>query len=278
MKSLPSRTVVLDDRSTDCTASLASGVGAEVVIVPGDGGLGRARNLGLDIAAGGLAAFLNADCMPQSGWLATLRAAMDRTGATVVGGKQVEIRDETWAERWKALHLRQDLGDELIIDPDFLSGGNLLVDLTRIGTVRFDARYREAYEDVAFCRALRAEGRRLVYEPSAVVGHDHRETLWTLPRKVWSYGVHSRAVGPVHSLRRAPRAFLRMHSRPNDQIRRALAADLKCARVWSLAIDLYLLARSFVLFIGLARKQSVSHDVPISPDAGEDQWIPAHQR
>ena len=255
MDARPGRVVVLDDRSADSTAALARSAGAEVVAVPADGGLGRARNLGILLAADGLLAFLNADCRPRPSWLGLLLTAMEQTGAAVVGGRQVELRHGTWAERWKALHLRQDLGDQPITDPDFLSGGNLVVDPAKLSGVRFDTRFCEAYEDVAFCRALRAAGRHLLYEPAAVVGHDHNETLRTLPRKVWSYGIHSRSVGPVTSIRDVPGAFLRMHTRPHDQVRRALSHDLRCARSWSFLIDMYLLAASLGLFIQHVRQQ-----------------------
>jgi GT2 family glycosyltransferase len=256
MRPRPWRVIVLDDRSTDDTAALARRHRADVIAVPAEGGLGRARNLGLSLGGPGLVAFLNADCLPRVGWLAVLTSRLGSTGAAVAGGKQVELRKETWAERWKAIHLRQDLGDLPLLNPDFLSGGNLLIDTGQLGDVQFDVSFRTAYEDVAFCRALRSQGSLLLYEPGAIVDHDHSETLRTLPLKVWSYGINSRRVGPVSCLRAVPQAFLRMHRRPHDQVRVALIDDLRQVRIWSLLIDLYLLAASFRLFVNHARRQS----------------------
>lgn len=260
----PSRVIVLDDRSSDETAWIASSRGAEVVTVPEPGGLGRARNVALAECRTERLAFLNADCYPDPDWLTVLLRTLLSTRSAAAGGRQVELRSDTWAERWKALHLRQDQGDQRVLDPDFLSGGNLLLDMAQVCGQVFGEQYRTAYEDVAFCRQLRTNGRGLVYEPSAVVGHDHRETMRTLPRKVWSYGIHSRAVGPVHSVWQAPRAFVRMHRRPNDQLRVAILDDLRRGRVGYLAVDAYLLCASMIFFVGHARRR------PITP-SGSDQ-------
>jgi glycosyltransferase involved in cell wall biosynthesis len=250
----PVRVLVLDDGSSDMTATIARSRGAEVVAVPNGGGLGRARNLGLSECRTPFLAFLNADCYPRFDWLSTLGAVLLSTGAAAVGGRQVELRLGTWAERWKALHLRPDLGDQRVIGPDYLSGGNLLLEMSQAREVPFGDQYRTAYEDVAFCRSLRETGRLLVYDPAAIVEHDHRETMRTLPRKVWSYGVHSRAVGPVQSVWQAPRAFVRMHRRPNDHLRLALPDDVRQGRIGYVLIDTYLLCASLAFFIGYARR------------------------
>jgi mycofactocin glycosyltransferase len=260
----PHRVVVLDDRSADATAAIARAAGADVVPVPGNGGLGTARNLALDTCATRHLAFLNADCYPRPDWIEVLLRALVG-GAAVAGGRQEELRRATLAERWKALHLRQDRGHGDLDDPDHLSGGNLLLDTTRVAGIRFDPGYAIAYEDVDFCRRLRAAGGGLAYRPAAVVWHDHREALRTLPLKVWSYGAFSRTVdagspgiGPL-------RAALRMHRRPHDQIRTAIYADLRAGRPAFLAVDLFLLAASVRLFVMYGQGSSAVPDTAPPP-------------
>jgi GT2 family glycosyltransferase len=244
----PGRVLVVDDGSVDATPRLAAAAGAEVVSVPMRGGLGRARNLALSACGTDHLAFLNADCYPAPDWLGRLVEALEATAGSVAGGRQLEIRHSTAAERWKAVNLRQDCGDQALVDPDFLSGGNLLVAVTTLRGVWFDPRHRTAYEDVDFCRRLRAVGGHLVYEPRATVLHDHAETLWSLPRKVWSYGAPSPRVGPARTLPEAVRAFVRMHRRPGDQVAQALRRDLRRRSAGFVALDLYLLAASFWFF------------------------------
>jgi hypothetical protein len=66
--------------------------------------------------------------------------------------------------------------------------------------------------------------------------------------------VHSRAVGPVQSVWQAPRAFVRMHRRPNDHLRLALPDDVRQGRIGYVLIDTYLLCASLAFFIGYARR------------------------
>jgi GT2 family glycosyltransferase len=259
---LSSRIIVLNDHSTDATVDIARWCRADVVDVSGAGGLGRARNLAFEVCQTRYLAFLNSDCYPHADWVSTLYRSLVSTGAAVAGGRQRELRDGTLAERWKAVHLRQDLGDEPIDDPDFLSGGNLLIDLSRVGSIRFDENYSIAYEDVDFCRRLRYSGQRLVYRPAAVVWHDHRETMRSLPLKVWSYGAFSRSVGQGIGIPAALRAFVRMHRRPHDQIRSAIRTDLRRGSLSFLAVDVYLLAASLWLFLLSGRSMKTFDTAP----------------
>lgn len=254
--------VVIDDRSTDGTAELARANGAEVRNSPGTGGLGATRNLAIESCTTRYLAFLNADCYPRADWLATLLVALKSTDSAIAGGRQEELRQGTIAERWKAVHLRQDLGARDVDDPDFLSGGNLLIDLYRIGDIRFDVQYTVAYEDVDFCRRVRTSGGHLAYRSAAVVGHDHLETLRSLPTKVWSYGAFSRSVGDFSGVLGALRAFVRMHRRPHDQVRNALIADARARRTDFLAVDLFLLANSMRLF--MSHRKSSTRPVRVS--------------
>jgi glycosyltransferase involved in cell wall biosynthesis len=264
--------MVIDDASTDGTGAIAESHHVDVIRVDRRAGLGKIRNLALEASSEPYVAFLNADCYPDPTWLGELRRTMVATRAAVVGGRQVEVRLGTVAERWKARHLRQDLGSRPVRDPDFLSGGNLLLDLTQLNGLRFDPRLMAAYEDVDFCRRARRSGRRLAYTPAACVAHDHRERLATLPRKVWSYGAASPTVGPVRSRREALRAFMRMHRRPNDHVARAIADDLRNRRVAWLLLDGYLLAASLFFFVQLAGLRRHAHGDPVGLPRGP--WPP----
>lgn len=242
------RVLVLDDRSEDDTARIASTMGAEVLAVEGLNGIAAARNAALANCDTPFLAFINADCYVEKAWLEILLGELVAHDAAIVGGRQLELRHDSLAERWKAIHLRQDWGIVALVDPDFLSGGNLLIDCRRTAMLRFDDRYAKAYEDVDFCRRARAAGLRLLYEPTAIVHHDHRETLRTLPGKVWSYGASSSTLG-IEKRTDVVRAFVRMHLRPRDHVRTALRSDWHHARLTFLLIDFYLLFASLSLFV-----------------------------
>ncbi len=68
---LPVDIVVVDDGSTDATATVAEGYGAPVRVVrQANGGIGAARNRGLELVEGELVTFLDADDLLTAGSLA----------------------------------------------------------------------------------------------------------------------------------------------------------------------------------------------------------------
>ncbi len=73
----PHEVIVVDDSSTDTTASLADAGGARVIRLPRPHGPGGARNRGVAAARGEIVAFTDADCFPEPGWLAAGRRALE---------------------------------------------------------------------------------------------------------------------------------------------------------------------------------------------------------
>ncbi len=61
--------IVVDDASTDGTAAIATGAGADRVLAIEHGGAAAARNAGLAAAAGELVLFTDADCVPCHEWI-----------------------------------------------------------------------------------------------------------------------------------------------------------------------------------------------------------------
>ena len=72
--------IVVDDGSSDGTADRARAAGAQALVLESGsegGNPARARNLGAAAAKGDPIVFLDADCIPASGWLARLLVAHD---------------------------------------------------------------------------------------------------------------------------------------------------------------------------------------------------------
>ncbi len=91
--------VVVDNASTDATASIAMDYGATVVqAIPGNPG--RARNAGAAASGAGLLAFVDADCVLPSGWLRYgLEQLSDRRVAAVGAIQAVAPPGAPWVER-----------------------------------------------------------------------------------------------------------------------------------------------------------------------------------
>jgi glycosyltransferase involved in cell wall biosynthesis len=163
--------VVVDDGSTDDTASIASRAGARVVSASGVGS-GAARNLGVAACAGELLAFTDADCFPEPGWLAAGVAAL-RSADLVAGRVRPDPSallgpfDRTvWVERETGLYETANL---FMRRSWFERVGGFepwLRDASGRGWTN-----PELGEDVWLGWRLRRAGARSAFEPSALVFH-----------------------------------------------------------------------------------------------------------
>ena len=87
----PSEIVVVDDRSADSTAELASGGGARVLPTSSQLGPAEARNLGAAETSSEVLAFTDADCRPDPAWLRAALAEIE-AGADLVTGPIEPVR------------------------------------------------------------------------------------------------------------------------------------------------------------------------------------------
>ena len=161
--------VVVDDRSTDSTASIAELRGARLLRSRSRQGPAEARNAGAAATGAELLAFTDADCEPASGWLREGIAALDR-GADLVTGPIEPLREPGPFERT----LRVE-GPSPLFESANLFARRSLFD--RLGGFQPPARLTLAPdaghfgEDAVFgWRAVRS-GARTAYAPGALVRH-----------------------------------------------------------------------------------------------------------
>lgn len=187
--------VVVDNGSRDATAAVALAHGARVVHerVPSRP---RARNAGARATDAPLLAFLDADCVPDPGWLSALTSCLaehELAGGRVV----VEAAGARAAERFDvAWRLRQE---ETIAAQRWSGSGNLGIrraTFERLGG--FDERFVHAAEDVDLC--LRAGD--IGYCAAAVVRHPAAGARRTIVARGFRHGygatqLHHRYAGRI---------------------------------------------------------------------------------
>ncbi len=186
----PFEVVVVDDGSGDATrehlAARRFAVPARVLCQE-NRGPAAARNAGVRAAAGRRVAFLGDDTVPTPGWLAAHARAHETRGGgaelAVIGYTRWHPRVETNPFLRYINEYGLQFGYRLIEDPEdvpfnFFYTSNLSLHRERLLAEPFDERFPyAAWEDIELSYRLSKAGLRLVYEPRAVVLHDHPTTV-----------------------------------------------------------------------------------------------------
>jgi cellulose synthase/poly-beta-1,6-N-acetylglucosamine synthase-like glycosyltransferase len=165
----PLEVIVVDDGSSDSTASVAAERGARVVPTGGGRFAGGARNAGWEQARGDAVVFLDADVVPAPGWGAGVARALAEFPGALVGCARTFDADTPWG--W-VCHLQVEtpyLPLGVPHERSFLSAFCLIV--PRDAPLRWDESY--GGEDALFSADALAAGLRLVFDPRFWAVHEH---------------------------------------------------------------------------------------------------------
>jgi len=200
--------IVVDDGSSDDTSVAISRIGGlRYHRRERNGGFIAACNDGATLARGEFLVFLNNDTIPQPGWLDTLLATFDANPDAGLVGAQLLYRDGRLQEAGGFLtsdghaqsYGRFDAADDprysYLRDADYVSGAALAIPRALFEQAGgFDSRYAPAYyEDTDLAFAVRAAGKRVLYQPAARVVHDEGATAGTdIARGIKAYQARNR--------------------------------------------------------------------------------------
>lgn len=161
---------------------------------------GGKRDMAARVAPGKVLAFLDDDAYPDEGWLARSLAYFDDPTVAAVGGPGITPPSDNRQQRASGWVLASTLTSACYTyryrpgrrrDVDDYPSMNLLVrksDFDAVGG--FTTSYWPG-EDSELCRKLTLGlGKRIVYEPSAVVYHHRRPVLTAHLRQQARYGLH----------------------------------------------------------------------------------------
>lgn len=203
--------IVIDDGSTDRTTELASTFDVRLARNPLNRGLAATRNVGLSVARNPLVAAVDSDCVLAEDWLETLLPYMERPEVSAVGGALLEWHTDETADLWRSKHMPQNWGRDLVINPPFLFGCNVLSNReTILGVGGYDEALWTNGEDVDISRKLKERGGTLVYDPRARARHLQRDTPISAMTRWWRWNNPlPKAMGAGDIAKRLPRNLLR---------------------------------------------------------------------
>ncbi|GAA3438373.1 mycofactocin biosynthesis glycosyltransferase MftF [Kutzneria kofuensis] len=173
-------------------------------------GPAAARNAGWRLAGTELVAFLDADVVPEPGWLATILPHFEDPGVVAVAPRVRSVPGPSMLERYEELRSPLDLGDaEAPVRPGsrvgYVPSAALVVRFSALVDHNgFDEEMRFG-EDVDLVWRFHEAGAQVRYEPRATVRHRPRETWNAWLRQRFGYGTsaaplairHGRKVAPV---------------------------------------------------------------------------------
>jgi O-antigen biosynthesis protein len=197
-------TIVVDDGSTDSTATFAEQAGARTLKLE-HRGLAAARNAGAEAATGEIVAYIDADAYADRDWLYFLVETITRRGAAAAGGPN--FAPEPQSATAAALAVAPGIPREVRAGDDRLSqvcGCNMAITkaaLTKIGG--FDEMFTTAGDDTDLSWRLTDAGELLAFAPGAVVIHKRRATLRGYLKQQRGYGTGEGLLHRKYPRRRA---------------------------------------------------------------------------
>lgn len=179
--------LVVDNGSSDGSADAARRwPDVRVIDAGGNLGFARANNVGIRASSGENLLLLNSDTIVPPGAIDGLLAELDRDGGVAVVGPRLVSEDQRaelsfgrmigplneFLQKRRARSAAVETLTRQRQYPDWVSGACLLVrraDAEAVGGL--DERFFMYTEDVDFCAAIRARGRRILFTPDVEVVH-----------------------------------------------------------------------------------------------------------
>jgi len=182
--------IVVDDGSTDTTAEIAARFPCVRLISVPNGGLSRARNIGMEAATGEYLAYIDDDAFPDLDWLAHLAENYRKGGYAAAGGPNMPPPGDGFIAECVGnapggpLHVM--LTDT---EAEHIPGCNFSVRRESLAAIGgFDPRYRIAGDDVDVCWRLLDKGWQIGFSPAAVVWHHRRNSVKAYWKQQKNYG------------------------------------------------------------------------------------------
>lgn len=181
--------IVVADGSSDNSAAIARQYGARVIEVE-NGGLSRARNIGMRHARGSIVVYIDDDAYPDPQWLRYIAWTFMNSDVVAVGGPNLPPPEDGLIARCVA-QAPGGPNHVLLTDriAEHIPGCNMAIRRSALEAIGgFDEQFRIAGDDVDVCWRLQERGGTIGFHPAAMVWHHRRNTVRGYLRQQTNYG------------------------------------------------------------------------------------------
>ncbi len=199
--------IVVDDGSRDGTTDLVRTFPCRLFVNTKSLGQSYCRNLAAREASGEILAFIDSDCVAGKDWLKELVPCFqwDKTGA--VGGYVDGYFHKSALDRYEKAFSPLNMGKHVLYDNGnrstfYTPTCNLLVRRHVYMETGGINEKMSVGEDVDFCWRMRRRGYHLLYTPSGVVRHRHRNELGKMMKRRADYGTSEALLYALHREKR----------------------------------------------------------------------------
>lgn len=161
--------IVVDSASNDRTVEISKEMGAEVIELKEKTFPGIGRNIGAKAAKGRVLAFIDADVVVSSQWIARVEQLVkDEDGPlvdSIVGDTYQNSMEESAIEKYWFTEMRKN-------QKSYINGGNILITKKNYAEMNGFSEHLETGEDVDFCDRGRDQGLHLVLDEELYAHHE----------------------------------------------------------------------------------------------------------
>lgn len=206
----PLEIIVVDNNSTDNTKDLVLQISDNQKEIPvccldeNRQGPSYARNCGANRAGGDIIAFIDADCIAESSWLARLSESFESPDTGAVAGSIIGFDKETTIGKFHATFTMKDLPEsQMFHEFNLVSGGfptaNFSIRKYLFNSIGgFDEAFPFFAEDYELCARIYKAGLRIYYNKEVKVFHQHRQNLISTWRQSYGFGTGHAALLKKH--------------------------------------------------------------------------------
>lgn len=150
-----------------------------------------ARNRGLEVATGDIAAFIDADCIADPAWLNNLVRGFEDQRVGGIGGKILKLHPKTWVQAAAEDLAEQQVSPQSLpfFPATYIVTANAAYRMSSLGELGgFDTQFQSG-GDIDLAWRVQQSSYQIVSACDAIVYHDARESVKGYFRQYFNYAV-----------------------------------------------------------------------------------------